>query len=155
MSNVTLAYTIQGDSDGYVIFECPFCESEFKLQAGEYQSEQNPVLDLFCPYCGLTSSKDDFYSKEVIEQIQNIAQNYMVEMINKSFGKMAKSINRSGKGIIKMEFRPLDKIHVKNIETEDAVEDEFECSCCGNHVKVLYCIGKSKIFCGYCGVDIK
>jgi hypothetical protein len=27
--------TIQGDSEGYVTFECPYCDSEFKLQAGE------------------------------------------------------------------------------------------------------------------------
>ena len=33
---------IQGDSEGYVTFECPFCGSEFKLQAGEYQDGDLP-----------------------------------------------------------------------------------------------------------------
>lgn len=55
-----------GDSEGFVTFECPFCGSEFKLQAGEYQNENEPLEDLFCPYCGLTREKNAFYSKDVI-----------------------------------------------------------------------------------------
>lgn len=46
-----LTIKIQGDSEGYVTFECPFCGSEFKLQAGEYQDDEHPFEDLFCPYC--------------------------------------------------------------------------------------------------------
>ena len=42
-----LTVKIQGDSEGYVTFECPFCDSEFKLQAGEYQDEEYPFEDLF------------------------------------------------------------------------------------------------------------
>lgn len=53
MGNITLSFTVQGDSEGYVTFECPYCGSEFKLQAGEVQSDEEPVLELFCPYCGL------------------------------------------------------------------------------------------------------
>ena len=52
---------IQGDSEGYVTFECPFCGSEFKLQAGEYQDGDAPFEDLFCPYCGLTRDKMSFF----------------------------------------------------------------------------------------------
>ena len=86
---------IQGDSEGYVTFECPFCGSEFKLQAGEYQDEDIPIEDLFCPYCGLTKAKQDFLSEEVLEEVQAIAQNYLVEQLNASFKKMSKTLNRS------------------------------------------------------------
>ena len=65
-----LTIKIQGDSEGYVTFECPFCGSEFKLQAGEYQDDEHPFEDLFCPYCGLTRYKNAFLSHEVIEQAQ-------------------------------------------------------------------------------------
>ena len=35
MSTENFTISIQGDSEGYVTFECPYCNSEFKLQAGE------------------------------------------------------------------------------------------------------------------------
>lgn len=147
------SFTIQGDSEGYVTFECPFCGSEFKLQAGEYQSDDEPFEDLFCPYCGLTKEKNAFLSPEVIEKARALAYNYAMEELNKAFGKMAKSINRS-KGLIKMTYKPLKKVATKELKDKDTAETEFECSCCNRRMKVLYCAGASKVFCPYCGVDI-
>lgn len=154
MSTVSFSFTIQGDSEGYVTFECPFCRSEFKLQAGEYQDEDIPVEDLFCPYCGLTRNKNNFLSREVIEQAQALAQNYMIEQLNKSFKKMSRSINSNGHGIVKMKYKPLKKVATKELKDKDTVETEFGCNCCERKVKVLYCAGASKIFCPYCGVDL-
>lgn len=149
----TISFTIQGDSEGYVTFECPFCGSDFKLQAGEIQSDDNPIEELFCPYCGLTKEPRDFYSTEVNEQIEALINNYVAEMLNKSFGKMSRSINRSN-GIIKMTYKPLKKVAVKELKDKDTAETEFKCTCCERGVKVLYCAGTAKIFCPYCGVDI-
>ena len=42
MSTENFTISIQGDSEGYVTFECPYCNSEFKLQAGEYQNDDEP-----------------------------------------------------------------------------------------------------------------
>ena len=145
-------FTIQGDNEGYITFECPFCGSEFKLNAAEYQDEDNPLEDLFCPYCGLTKNKDSFNSKEVTEKIEALAENYVIEAFNSAFNNMKKSINRSSK-VIKMEFKPLKKIAVKELVEKDMVEIVFTCSC-DRHVKALSCVGESKIFCPYCGVDI-
>ena len=142
---------IEGDNEGFVAFECPYCKSEFKLNAGEYKeaSEQEKI---FCPYCGLEKEKESFYTQEVIDHATNIARNYMIEEINKAFGKMSKEINKSK--VIKMKFKPLKEVNVNNIKTIDTVEEQFECKSCYKHVKVLYCTGKSKIFCSYCGGDI-
>ena len=148
-----ISFTIQGDSEGYVTFECPFCGSEFKLQAGEYQSDDEPFEDLFCPYCGLTKEKNAFLSSDVIEKARALAYNYAMEELNKAFGKMAKSINRS-KGMIKMTYKPLKKVATKELKDKDTAETEFECSCCNRRMKVLYCAGASKIYCPYCGVDL-
>ena len=145
--------TIQGDSEGYITFVCPFCDSEFKLQAGEYQDDDEPFEELFCPYCGLTKGKNEFMSPDVIEQARAIAYNYMVEELNKTFKKMQKSVNRS-KNLIKMDFKPLKKVATKELKDKDTIETEFTCSCCGRKVKVLYCAGAAKVFCPYCGVDI-
>ena len=46
LSTKNFTITIQGDSEGYVTFECPYCDSEFKLQAEEYQNDDEPVLPL-------------------------------------------------------------------------------------------------------------
>ena len=154
MSATSFTIAIQGDSEGFVTFECPFCNSEFKLQAGEYQDEDFPVEDLFCPYCGLTREKSTFLSDDVIEQAQALAYNYMVEQLNNSFKKMSRSINKSGHGIVKMTYKPLRKVGTKDLKDKDTVEAEFKCSCCEHRVKVLYCVGASKIFCPYCGVDL-
>ncbi len=116
---------IEGDSEGYIVFECPYCKSEFKLNAGEYKdcSEQEKI---FCPYCGLEKKKESFLYSEVIEQATNMAKkNYMLEEINKAFGKMSKEINKSK--VVKMEFKPLKKVNVSNIKTEDTVEEQFQC----------------------------
>ncbi|WP_371375249.1 hypothetical protein [Sporomusa aerivorans] len=151
MSEVTLSLKFEGDSDGYVTFECPFCESEFKLQAAEFQDEDNSFPELFCPYCGLPSEVNTFYSSEVVEQAKILATNYMYEQLNQAFGKMSRKLNRSN--IIKMKFKPLKKINVKELKDKDTAEEIFECSACNNHLKVLYCAGVSKVFCPYCGVD--
>lgn len=153
MSTETFTFSIQGDGEGYVTFECPFCASEFKLQAGEYQNDEEPFEELFCPYCGLAKGKNNFLSSEVIEQAQALAYNYMVEKLNKSFSKIKKSINRSN-GLIKMDYKPLKKVATKELKDKDTTETEFACTCCERRVKVLYCAGTSKLFCPYCGVDI-
>lgn len=148
-----LSFTIQGDSEGYVTFECPFCGSEFKLQAGEFQNDDEPFKELFCPYCGLTKDKNAFLSKDVMEQAQALAYNYMVDELNKSFKKMQRTVNLS-KGIIKLDFKPLRKVAIKELKDKDTTETEFFCQCCEHKVKVLHCAGVSKVFCPYCGVDI-
>lgn len=154
MSEMTFSFTIQGDSEGYVTLECPFCRSEFKIKAGEFQNDDKPVIDLFCPYCGLTSGKNNFYTRETLEKAQALATNYAIELINKTFGKMARNINGKNKGVIKMDFRPLKLVNVKELKDRDTTEEIFTCSCCENNVKVLYCSGVSKVYCPYCGVDL-
>lgn len=149
----TFTFKIQGDGDGFVTFECPFCSSEFKLQAGEVQSDEEPVEELFCPYCGLTKGRDDFLADEVIEQVETIMQNYLAEMLNEAFGEMSRSVNSSMGGLT-MTYKPLEKVSIKELKNKDTVETEFKCDCCNRSVKVLYCASVSKIFCPYCGVDI-
>lgn len=81
MSEVQFEIMIEGDSEGYVTFECPFCESEFKLRADEFQDENNTFTELYCPYCGLTDKVNTFYTKDVVAQVEALATNYMYEQI--------------------------------------------------------------------------
>lgn len=152
MSDVNFEIKIDGDSEGYVTFECPFCESEFKLNASEFQNDDNIFTELFCPYCGLTDGINKFYSKEVIEQAKAIAYNSMMEQINQMFSDFKRSLK--GSKHIKVNFKELKKVNLKELKDKDTVEEIFSCPMCENHVRVLYCAGISKIFCPYCGVDI-
>ena len=150
MSESTISFTIQGDSDGYVTFTCPYCDSDFKLQAGEYQNEEEPFSDLFCPYCGLSKEKAAFYSEDIIEKARELATNLAIEELNKAFGKMARSVNRQ-KGIIKMSFKPFKKVNVRELKEKDTQETEFQCGICERHTKVLYC--RSYQYHGYVPLD--
>lgn len=152
MSDINFDIRIEGDSEGYVTFECPFCESEFKLNANEFQDEDNVVTELFCPYCGLVDEINTFYSKEVIKQVKVVAYNYMVEQMNKTFNDFKRSV-RSNK-CIKVDFKELKKVNLKELKGNDTVEEIFSCPMCKNHIRVLYCAGVSKVYCAYCGVDI-
>ena len=138
---------IEGDSDGFIFLQCPYCKSEFKLNIKEF--EENRYDEFFCPYCGLKGKNTEFYTDEVKEQFENIIKNYMYDEINKTFGKISKDINRSK--VLKMKYKPLKKVNVSDIKTEDATEEQVECNQCKRHMKVLYCVGKSKTFCAYCG----
>ncbi len=152
MNDVKLEFEIQGDSEGFVTFECSFCESEFKLRADEFQSDTNEYHELFCPYCGLVDNKTSFYSQDVVEHVKALATNYYIELLNNTFGNMAKGFKNNK--FISMEYSPLKKVSIKELKDRDTVEQAFECNKCINHFKVLYCNGISKVFCPYCGVDI-
>ncbi len=152
MSKVIAKLRVEGDSEGYVTFECPFCESEFKLNAEEFHDEDNVFSQLFCPYCGLTDKVNHFYSKELIEQATLNAQNYVAERINKELLNLMK--NFAGNNAVKVEVKELKKSSLKELKEQDTTEEIFACPLCGNHVKVIYCVGASKIFCAYCGVDL-
>lgn len=137
MKDNQISFSIQGDVEGYITFEWPFCGSEFKLRSGEIQDENHPFDDLFYPYCGLTKQKDYFYSKDVVKKIEALATNYLIENINKAFGNMKKSFNRSN-SVIKIEYKPLRKVNIPEISEKDTAEMIFKCPC-ARHFKVLYC----------------
>lgn len=71
------------------------------------------IDELFCPYCGLTKDTNAFWTKEVLQQINDIASNYMAEQLNKLFGNMVRDTNRQH-GIIKMRYTPLKKLGFRN-----------------------------------------
>lgn len=41
MSTENFTITIQGDSDGYVTFECPYCDSELSCKQGNIRMTMN------------------------------------------------------------------------------------------------------------------
>ena len=142
---------MEPDDDGFVAFECPFCESTFGLNSDEYNDGRELYTELYCPYCGLNDDINNFYTKDVVKQAEEIALNYMNEEINKMFKKISQSKKSK---FVKMTYKPLKNKKITPIKKKESAESIFECSNCNNHVKVENCISKEKIFCSYCGVDI-
>ena len=154
MRNLNIKLSIPCDSDGYVAFECPFCETEFKLLGSDFQKAEYTYDDLFCPYCGLTSKRDRFFTKDQVEHVEGLCENYIIEQVNNMFGKTAKSVNKSK--YQKAKFTPNKPVEVNELREHDTAEEIeiFRCKHCEGHEKVFYSAGKSKVFCAYCGVDI-
>ena len=150
MENVEFKFEIEADKDEYVSYECPFCKSTFSLNAGEVQSDDPVYTEMYCPYCGLNDNPSNFYIQEVIEQAQNIAMNYMIDEINKAFKKVTRNNNK----YVKMTYKPLKNQTLKDLKTKEGTEEIFQCKNCCNHVKVDYYLGKTKVYCAFCGIDI-
>lgn len=148
-----LSLTLYADSDGYITYECPFCGSAFKLKAADIDDEEFPIQELFCPYCGLTDSPERFLSAEAMGALETLAHNYVAQMLNQQFGKMARDINRK-KGLISMKFKPIDMEPEKDVCDEDTPETVFHCAACDKKVKIQSSTGLAKAFCPYCGVDL-
>lgn len=146
MESFTIEF--EADSDGYFTYECPFCEEQFKLFASEVQDGDFELEELFCPYCGLVDDASKFYSKEVLAYIQNLAEESMIDALNKSFGSIKSSKN------FKVNFKKIKHNSIAKPSEIDSVEEVFTCEMCGNHEKVLFSAGASKVFCAYCGGDL-
>ena len=55
---------------------------------------------------------------------------------------------------VKMTYKPLKNQSIKDLKTKEGTEEIFECKNCSNHVKVDYYLGKTKVYCAFCGIDI-
>jgi predicted RNA-binding Zn-ribbon protein involved in translation (DUF1610 family) len=149
----TLSVTIYADSDGFITFECPYCGSAFKLSAADLNDEDFPILELFCPYCGLAGPPERFISADVMSALETKAHNYAARTLNKAFGGMGKGVNRK-KGLIHTSVSPIETFPEEDVSDDDTVESIFTCKACQRDVKVLHNIGMAKAFCPYCGVDL-
>lgn len=147
---MSMEISFYGDEDGYINMECPYCESEFKMSIVNLQNDNVNTDVLFCPYCGLKDERDHFYSKEQVEAMQSHLKNMAVDVINKSFGDMAKKINRK-KSILKMTHKPIKKVNVQEYKEISGSEVIKKCSECGFEYKVLNNMGETVTYCVSCG----
>lgn len=152
MSDTTISFTIQGDNEDTLLLLARIVIRTSNCRRENIRTKKNPSLICFARTADY-QKKTGFYSEDVLEKARELATNYAIEELNKAFGKMARSVNRK-KGIIKMTYKPLKKVNVRELKENDTQEVEFQCGNCNHHTKVLYCAGASKIFCPYCGVDI-
>lgn len=146
VENFTIEF--EADSDGYFTYGCPYCGEYFKLLANEVQEENSVLEELFCPYCGLVDDANNFWTKEVLQYIQDVVMEWMINSLNKSFSSIKSS------KYLRVDFKKIEHHPISKPSEVDDVEEEVFCSSCGKHEKVLFNAGASKVFCAYCGGDI-
>lgn len=147
---INMEISFYGDEDGYINMECPYCESEFKMSIDDLQNDDVNTEILFCPYCGLRDERDNFYTKDQVEVMQSHMENMAIDMINKSFGDMAKKINR-GNSILKMTHKPLKRVNVQEYRELSSSESIKMCRECGFEYKVINHMSKTITYCVSCG----
>lgn len=164
---------ILGDDEGFIILECPYCKSEFKVSAYDLQNK-SIYNELFCPYCGLTKEIKYFYTKEIKAKATNVgkenyktkedilgisnlnqgAKLYSSKSLDISFSNIEKQIEKN-KFLykIKMDNKKLEKVNIDRLQGKDLNEISYKCSICESSEKLLS-DGKTIFYCAYCGVSL-
>ncbi len=136
---------IKGDSDGYMKFNCPFCDRDFKLSISEVKKFEG--VDLYCPYCGLHKENKAFHSHETIDAAKKMAEQYAAHAIQKMFSDTFKN----SKVIKYKPGKKIDKPNNRDIDTVDTIDSTHLCIKCNNRTKAINVSEREKIYCAYCG----
>lgn len=141
--------SIPSDDEGFVSFQCPHCNERFKLLVNEVQEDD--VIQLFCPKCGLLGEPNSFITDDVIDHANTVIENIASEMINDFVKNMGKSF-RNNKNISFKPGKKLDIEHPKSLYEKDNDFEEHKFKCCDKQAKIKKSSSYGYIYCPYCGV---
>src|SRR5437868_464548 len=96
MSGFETSMSVPLDDDGFLRRGCPTCEREFKWLASE-QDANEPVADEghFCPYCGVQSGVDTWWTEA---QIAAIHGKVYEEAVRPELEKFERDVESMGAG---------------------------------------------------------
>ena len=143
---INMTISIPTDDDGYVLLQCEHCGTYFKATPSDL--EEDEVLHIFCPSCGLIS--ENYVTEDVLELAMKMATNAVNDMIYNEFKKMER---HSKKGIITFKAGKRPK-H----ENEDPIRSGIEameiCNfpCCNRTAKIKPLLKMTGAYCLFCGV---
>ena len=141
--NIEFSFTLPSDNEGFIEYECPFCEEIFRLNKNFFQGEQKND-ELFCPLCGMKSNAQNFYTTECVEYMSQM-QIYLAESY---LDKQLKDVAKKSKGLMKYK----NKNHLQEPEIFDLhheIETKYHCKKCEESFKTK--MGSNIIYCPYCG----
>ncbi|MEC1759901.1 hypothetical protein [Schinkia azotoformans] len=139
----------QSDIDGFSSFKCSLCGEEFKLKTNEVQEDD--VIELFCPSCGIPSPISSYYTDDILEHAQTLAMNEAMNMLNDLFKGFEKTA-RKNKHITFKRGKPLPINQPRSLFENDDLE-QIEFLCCNKKAKLSLLSKTIKPFCPYCGVN--
>jgi hypothetical protein len=70
---VEISVSMPLDEDGFLRRECPTCERQFKWFHGQAEDRPDEFVDpenYFCPYCGVPSGADTWWTAQQLEYVQ-------------------------------------------------------------------------------------
>lgn len=82
-----ISMPISLDSDGFVRRACPTCDREFKWLYAEDETEATEPSErgYFCPYCGVQSPPDTWFTEAQVEYIQQVGLGHVAGEVDKVF----------------------------------------------------------------------
>ncbi len=133
MSIISFNISLPLDSDQFLRRECPLCLRQFKIETDEtdcqslIERELEAYLlqegleirtesadatgtdeeksELWCPYCGQTAPRDQWWTQEQTAHIHIFAYNIMAQMINEQFIRpMKRKFSGRQSGLVSIEF---------------------------------------------------
>ena len=141
----THSFSVPLDDDGFLRRECPECEREFKWRYSEEDSEPTPADGYFCPYCGLQSDANAFWTKSQLERAQSVAaEEVMDPMMEEFMSKMNRTQGLSlsyekGGRVGELPDEPNDMSlvefnchRVEPVKVAEEWADDVHCLVCGS-----------------------
>lgn len=142
-----MTISIPTDDDGYVPLQCEHCGTLFKATPSDI--EDDGVLHIFCPSCGLIS--ENYVTEDVSELAQKMVENKVNDMIYDMFKDLERH-NRSNSMVkFKTGKRPQH-------EAEEPIRSGIEAleivtfPCCARTAKIKPLLRTTGAYCPFCGV---
>lgn len=149
---VTLEFSIPSDNEGYVLLQCSYCGSLFKIPS-ETINDVN-FLYYYCPSCGLIS--ENYLTDEAIELAMAKTHNYAMSVIHQSFKDLERKTKSKAVSFkVNSKISPVEE---RSLITRVDLLTVAYFDCCKKTAKVHPLVRLSSGYCPYCGVidfDIK
>lgn len=142
-----MTISIPTDDEGYILLKCEHCGTFFKATPSDI--EDDGVLNLFCPSCGLTS--ENYITEDVIELAMKKVKNKVNDMIYDAFKDLERHNKRNSMIKFKAGKRPRH-------EVEDPIRSGIEAleittfACCNRTAKIKPLLRMTGAYCPFCGV---
>ena len=143
---IRMEISIPSDDDGYVLLQCEYCGDYFKATPSDI--EDDGVLEMFCPCCGLVS--ENYVTEDVIELALAMAENVAMDIVDEMLKKMERQF-RNGPITFKVSKSPKRKAENPIRSGIEALEiTTFPC--CRRAAKIKPLLKMTGCYCPFCGV---
>ena len=101
--------SIESDKKGYYDRECPNekCGFVFKINMDDWVNKVSED-EVHCPMCGIVANAESWYTQMQIEKIQETALGYVASIVEDTFDKEFRELERSSRNnkYFKVRYSP-------------------------------------------------